>query len=140
MVRQEQKYPSSDSHLLQELNQSLVHAFMNEQRSGLDPPQYSCTTLQAFLDTASERYLVRIEPASQVKDVLTLVDDRRDPTGWVDVKSDFHAARDWDGYSQYPPEGLDTRWELLSISNLYLKLLTSVRQPLTQRRWVLALT
>ena len=128
-IRQKQKYPSEDVNLLQGPNQSAVHVFMNEQRSSLDPPQYNCPTLQAFLDTAREECLVRPGPPSRAQDVLALVDDRRDPTGWLDVVGESHAARDWDGYSQYPPQGENVQWKLLNITDLYLKLLASVRCP-----------
>ena len=81
----------------------MINAFMNNQISWLHPSQYNCPALQAFLETACEGRPDQLRSPRQVKDVAVLVDDRRDPTGWLDVKDVFRAARDWDGYNQYPP-------------------------------------
>ena len=53
------------------------------------------------------------------------LDERRDDTGWQ--KGDmFYGARDWAGYSMYPPAGIDVRQEVLNVPDLFDALLADV--------------
>ena len=124
-VRQNKKYSSEDRKLARAPGQSLVEAFVNAQRSGLDPPQYICPELEAFLRSAPER-----DPQLQNhgRDICALVDDRRDDTGWQSG-GQRHSARDWDGYAAYPPAGTDIYFDVLDATELESRMLKSVGRP-----------
>ena len=107
--RQDLKYPSEDRKLDVPDGSTLIDVFLDAQRSRLDPPQYNCVELEAFLRTASEPDRSNYSPSQNFN---ALVDDRRDSTGWQSADQRYF-ARDWDGYSSYPPEGIDVHFEVL---------------------------
>ena len=140
--RQEKFYHSDDQKLDEHTPESLLAAFFAWGRLVLDPPQYSWPSLRSFLGKAAkENNLVGSDPISP--DVLMLLDDRRDPTsqsGPSDQpypsaghsgRGEHHAGRNWDGYEQYPPRGVDTFRKTLGSKELYAKLRSSVCGVLT---------
>ena len=125
-IRQDKKYSSEDRKLPQAPGQSLVEAFLKAQRSYLDPPQYICPELEAFLRSAPER---DSPLQSEGRDTYALVDDRRDDTGWQSV-GQRHFARDWDGYAAYPPAGSDVHFDVSDALALESRLLKPVGSPI----------
>ena len=121
-VRQDKKYASEDRKLARDPGQPLIEAFLKAQRSGLDPPQYICPDLEAFLRSAPER---DSPLQNEGRDICALVDDRRDDTGWQSI-SQRHFARDWHGYATYPPAGSDIHFDVLDTTALESRMLESV--------------
>ena len=109
-----------------QLHESIVDVFISGQKSRLDPPQYTCTALKSFLDSASASELSQIPPRSCNAAKIALIDDRRDPTGWQGG-GEHRGARDWDGYARYPPEGVDQYFNALDAAGLYARLGANVR-------------
>lgn len=120
------KYASEDLNITPEDKQSVAEAFLNEQRLELDPPQYEYAALQAILETVKENDLFNTSPHRPWANILALIDDRRDTTGWYDIAGEHRPARDWEGYAAYPPKGTDVQWGLYDPYNLYLKLIAKV--------------
>ena len=125
--RQHKKYSSEDVKLEREAGQRLTDIFLKAQMSGLDPPQYVCPELEAFLLSVPDPQQGAQPSSTQIQDFKALVDDRRDDTGWHSAKQ-RHSARDWDGYAAYPPEGVDVRFELLNDATLKTRMLEAVGQ------------
>ena len=113
------KQHSSDRNKVEaQPSESIVTAFLKEQRSGLDPPQYQYTALRAFLDKANEADLVINPPAGPYALKVALVDDRCDRTGWQDVSGEHYPARNWDLYAPFPPPGDFQHLDLLNAGKL----------------------
>lgn len=69
---------------------------------------------------------MRVPSGGQQSYGIALVDDRSDITGWKSA-GQYHGARDWDGYSKYPPAGASVNSSIYSAAGLYQRLLASVR-------------
>ena len=124
--RQRRAYRAEDSKLVPTDGQTMVDAFLGIQNSRLDPPQFSYNALRKFLESADEVPWDNISAPSPQDAPLTLLDDRRDDTGWQDINGTQHSARNWDGYSDYPPRGESRISGLFNPEDLYRKLLRSV--------------
>ena len=129
--RQEKRYPSEDLQIPQQPSQSPITVFLNDGKLPLDPPQYNCTALESFLKRANESDLMRFPGDRQQMYGIALVDDRSDVTGWESV-GEHYGARDWDGYSQYPPAGANVSLSIHNAAGLYQRLLASVSLKCTQ--------
>jgi hypothetical protein len=131
--RQTKTYRSEDLSVPQKPSQTPVEAFLSDQRQPLDPPQYNCPALKAYLEEATEAELYHTEDddssltSSQQNRAygIALVDDRSDTTGWT-IDDMHHGARDWNGYSEYPPAGENIETAVYNAADLYRKLLASV--------------
>ena len=124
--RQRRAYRAEDSKLVPTDGQTIVDAFLRKQSSRLDPPQLSYGALRNFLESAGEVPWDDASASSTQDTPLALLDDRRDDTGWIDINGTQHAARNWDGYVDYPPQGESRVSGLLNPGDLYKKLLKSV--------------
>ena len=124
--RQRRAYRAEDSKLVPTDGQTIVDAFLGKLSSKLDPPQLSYSALRKFLESAGEAPWGNVSISSTQDQSLALLDDRRDETGWIDVNGSHHAARNWDGYVDYPPQGESRVSGLLNPRDLYSKLLKSV--------------
>lgn len=130
--RRRRAYPAEDRKLTPEAHQTIIDAFFAELTSRLDPPQYSYTSLRQYLEQADERELRSAISADAQG--LVLLDDRRDTTGWLGTDGEAYSARDWDGYSRYPPEGENPTVLLLNTQDLYKRQSESVGScPLYKR-------
>ncbi|KAL8822470.1 MAG: hypothetical protein Q9191_006796 [Dirinaria sp. TL-2023a] len=116
---------AEDIKLAPEAHQTTVDAFFAEFASRLDPPQYSYMALRRFLSQADEKDLQQPSATSLDSQGSVLLDDRRDSTGWLGTDGETYSARDWEGYSRYPPEGENPVTLLLDIQGLYK------RQPIS---------
>lgn len=125
-VRQELSHRSEDAKLVRKPYQTIVQAFLDADPTGLDPPQYNCTALKSFLEQADEADLTLDPPVVDHAKKLVLIDDRQDPTGWRDHAGEHRAARDWDGYAMYPPEGIKIQSSILTAGELHRKLQANV--------------
>ena len=129
--RQTKSYLTEDFSVPQKPSQTPIEAFLNDRRQQLDPPQYNCPALKAYLEQAPEADLFSEDDSSLISlhhvryHGIALVDDRTDTTGWK-IVDEHHAARDWDGYSDYPPAGDNIDTTILNATDLYRKLLASV--------------
>ena len=128
--RQEKKYRSEDFQIPQEPGQSPVEAFLNDGKLPLDPPQYNFTALESFLKGVNDSDLMRVHSGQQQKYGIALVDERSDITGWESAGK-HHGARDWDGYSQYPPAGANANLSIYNAAGLYQRLQASVSYAVT---------
>lgn len=126
--RQRRAYRAEDNKLTPENQQTLVSAFLEEQLSRLDPPQFSYTALRDFLEAANEAHLRTVPMPSQHDSMLALLDDRQDVTGWKDIGGAHHSARDWVGYADYAPPGESRISGLFNPGDLYRKLSRSVSE------------
>lgn len=124
-TRQQLSYRLEESLITPQQQQSLVDAFLSKHKSRLDPPQYNCTALKSFLETAKEAELTHNPPHPDNAAKIVLIDDRRDPTGWLSA-GEHHGARDWNGYDRYPPEGSSQYSAVLNAVDLYERLLVKV--------------
>lgn len=124
--RERRAYPAEDRKLTPDGNQTTVDAFFRELTSRLDPPQYSYTLLRNYLEQANENDLRQPNATTRHAQNLVLLDDRRDPTGWLGTDGETYSARDWDGYSRYPPGGENASILLLNTHDLYKKQSRSV--------------
>ncbi|MCJ1383972.1 hypothetical protein MMC17_007086 [Xylographa soralifera] len=113
--------------------ESIIDAFILRQRSRLDPPQYTCTALKSFLESASIAALAQIPPRACNAAKIALIDDRRDPTGWQGG-GEHRGARDWDGYARYPPEGIDQYFHAVNAAELYARLVYNRQEAGAERR------
>ncbi|MCJ1403964.1 hypothetical protein MMC11_007187 [Xylographa trunciseda] len=114
-------------------HESVVDAFIYGQKSRLDPPQYTCTALKSFLESASIVALAQIPPRACNAAKVALIDDRRDPTGWQSG-GEHRGARDWDGYARYPPEGVDDYFNAVNAAELYARLVGNRQDAGAERR------
>lgn len=124
--RERRAYPAEDRKLTPEANETVVDAFFKELTSRLDPPQYNFTLLKSFIGRASVNDLQQPNAATRYPQSLVLLDDRRDNTGWLGTDGETYSARDWNGYSSYPPQGEDASVLLLNTHDLYKKQSRSV--------------
>lgn len=124
--RERRAYPAEDRKLTPDANQTIVDAFFRELTSRLGPPQYSYTLLRSYLEQANENDLRQPNVATSHAQHLILLDDRRDATGWLGTDGEIYSARDWDGYSRYPPGGENASILLLNTHDLYKKQSRSV--------------
>lgn len=79
--------------------QTKVDAFLKE---GIDPLfslQYSYIALRNYVSKAQLSDLTALATPIEHSRKLVLLDDRRDPSGGA------HSTRNWDAYTNYPPEG-----------------------------------
>ncbi|KAL9118401.1 MAG: hypothetical protein Q9187_005053 [Circinaria calcarea] len=126
--RRQKAYLAEESNLTQDAKQSTLTSFLNEQASRLDPPDHNFIELRAFLERASDAELMGDPSLPRYNVPIALLDDRRDNTGWQDSRGEHYAARDWDGYASYPPQGESRFSRLFSAGDLYRRLQTSVRR------------
>ena len=126
--RQTRAYGSENNKLTPTSQQNIVAAFLVEQASRLDPPQYTYSRLKNFLEGPSQNQ-IQGNSLPQDQKCMILVDDRRDATGWGDVSGTHHSARNWDAYDAYPPEGEDRALDVCDPSQVYARISGSVRQP-----------
>ena len=124
--RERRAYPAEDEKLTPKPHQTTVDAFFEEYTSRLDPPQYSYTSLRKFLEQADENDLQKPSATTTYTQDLVLLDDRRDNTGWSGADGEAYSARNWDGYSRYPPEGENRTILLLDTQGLYKRQCRSV--------------
>lgn len=126
-VRQEDAHRHEKNRLTPDGEETIIKAFLNQFGSRLDPPQYTYTALQKFLEEADENDLKMDPIPTRHNQTNILLDDRRDDTGWQDVTNVRHFARDWNSYAGgYPPEGEDVVYSLMNAGDLYKKRLKSV--------------
>ncbi|SLM40775.1 hypothetical protein LPUS_11624 [Lasallia pustulata] len=123
--RREKAHLAEERKLIPEAQQSLISAFFENERSRLDPLQYSFTALRKYLERANEDDLKRDPTPYAHATPLALLDDRRDSTGRRSSDGVRHSARDWDGYIRYPPPGECGTSDILDAGQLYRKLLES---------------
>ena len=143
--RQTKSYRTEDFAVPPKPFQTPIEAFLNDRRQPLDPPQYNCPALKAYLEKApvSDLYESSEDDSSWNSSHhnrthgIVLIDDRTDTTGWK-IVDEHHAARDWDGYSDYPPAGENVNTAILHATDLYRKLLASVSRKI--KRLALPLT
>lgn len=134
-TRQQTAHSAEDRILKPEDDETAITAFMNKFGSRLDPPQYSHVALRAFLEKAVDGSRdpendLKTDPTPAPHDqLLILLDDRRDDTGWQDASGERHWARDWTGYAEYPPQGEGQEFLMLDAGELYRKQLRSVDAP-----------
>ena len=126
--RRRRAYQFEDKKLALEQGQTVVTAFLQEQSSRLDPPQFNYTALRDFLGAAGNVVWSSIPSLPQHNAPLALLDDRRDDTGWQDINGEHHSARNWDRYAEYPPQGANRVSGLFNSGELYRKQLRSVRK------------
>ena len=122
-ARQTIRYRAEDNHLVPADGQRIIDAFLEEQRSRLDPPHVSYVALRKFLESAGEVSWDKDATPSNRNVLLVLLDDRRDGTGWQDINGTQHSPRNWDGYANYPSRGEKRVSGLLNPKDLYNKLL-----------------
>ena len=126
--RQRRAYQFEDKKLAPKQGQTIISAFLEEQSSRLDPPQYNWTALRSFLEAAGNVTWSDVPSSPSQNAPLALLDDRRDDTGWQDINGAQHSARNWDEYAEYPPPGESRVSGLFSPGELYRKQLRSVRK------------
>ena len=124
--RQRRAYQFEDKNLAPDRGQTIISAFLQEQSSRLDPPQFNYTALGNFLRAAGSVSWQNIPSSLQHNVPLALLDDRRDDTGWQDINGAQHSARNWDSYAEYPPQGESRISGLFNPGELYRKQLRSV--------------
>ena len=115
-TRQASKYGSEDRKLVVPPGDTLIGTFLKARKTELEPLQYNHPELEAFL-------LASHPP--QTLNFNAIVDDRRDETGWESMDQRFF-ARDWNGYTFYPPEGVNVRYEMLDAVAFKSRLLEPV--------------
>lgn len=119
-VRRQQAYHAEDNRLAPDPQQTIVDAFINERREHLHPLQYSYTALRRFVASARLSDLTAPATPAEHTQHLVLLDDRRDPYGGA------HSTRNWDGYTDYPPEG-ERQWSrVLDAGEFYRRLMEKV--------------
>lgn len=77
--------------------------------------------LRSYLQQANENDLRQPNAITRHAQSLVLLDDRRDSTGWLGTDGENYSARNWDGYSRYPPGGENASILLLNTLDLYKK-------------------
>jgi hypothetical protein len=107
-------------------NQTIIQALLSAGRSHLDPPDQNYSVSKSFLCTARETDLQEDAPSPALADPVGILDERSDTTGWTDMHKNVHWARDWEGYSEYQPEGIHVPLALLDAKGLYERLKVSL--------------
>ena len=128
-MRQRQAYRAEDNRLAPENQQTMIDAFLTEQNSRLDPPQYAFARLRGFLEEVKEEEVQADLTLPQYSQPLVLIDDRQsttDTTGWLDLTGIHRSPGDWTGSSSYLPEGERRESHVLNAGELYRKLSRSV--------------
>ena len=121
-------YITEDAKLDPKNHQSIIEAFFNDSSLRLDPPDSSYAALRNFLSKVDEAVLRTVPFNQRHHTPLILLDQRRDTTGWRDIHSTEHRTRNWDDYSNYPPEGESIAFKAVNAGDLYRQLLRSVRR------------
>ena len=124
--RQRRAYQFEDKNLASDRGQTIIGAFLQEQSSRLDPPQFNYTALGKFLGAAGSVSWQNIPSSLQHNVPLALLDDRRDDTDWQGINGAQHSARNWDSYAEYPPQRESRISGLFNPGELYRKQLRSV--------------
>ena len=127
-TRREEAYHAESNKVEAEDQQSMITAFLDQFATRLDPPQYSYAALRNFLEDADEDQL-KIDPTPiEHRQVIVLVDDRRDNTGWKDIYTNWHRARDWNSYAEdgCPPVGEDVVRRRMNAGEFYRAQIPSV--------------
>lgn len=135
--RQLLQHQLNDQKLTLRAHQSPITAFLEERASELDLPQYSYPALTTFLEKADSAVIQMVPTPPGHTRKLAWVDDRSDTSGWKDSEGQHHSPRDWEGYSRFPPEGVDISTSVLDVGGLFRRLCARVSSssiPLIKQR------
>ena len=89
--------------------------------------------LKRFLDQGDEQFRTNNKHTAHV----AFIDERSDDTGWKDYAGEtHHAARDWDGYASYPPQGGNSSTRYVNAADMYGHLSKKYSELGVERRLV----
>ncbi len=121
-IRREKAYLAEDKRLAPQSDQTIMDAFIQERLGILYLLPYDYAALRSYVAQAQLSNLTASTTPAQHTNRLVLLDDRRDASGGE------RSTRNWDSYTEYPPEG-DRRWTgLLDAGAFYRKLMEKVSE------------